>query len=75
VNEKTLDIEVIPLPDVSVLVVDSFVEAKKESEGKFKDLVSMLQTTGAMTLDYVGNLKEGIGQISDGGQKILEEVL
>lgn len=75
VDEKTFDIEVIPIPDDSLLIEDSYVEAKKESEEKFKDLVVRLQETGAMTLDYVENLVKGLDTIGDGAQGIIRSVV
>jgi hypothetical protein len=75
INSTTFSVQVIPIPDDSVLVRDAHTEAQKESENKFKELVEMLKDTGTMTLDYVGNLRAGMHVLSKDAQKRLEALL
>jgi hypothetical protein len=75
INEETLDITEIPLHDKSKLVVDSSIVAQQESEGKFMELVSLIKTTGHMTLDYVANLQEKKHILNEPARKILEEII
>lgn len=75
INEDTFEVQEIPIPDDSVLVRDSHLEAQEENEEKFKALVTILKDTGAMTLDFLGNLRDNRHSLSVEGKKVLEEVM
>lgn len=74
-EEEGLEIQRIPIPDTSVLVRDAAVEAKKESEEKFSELVALLKETGAMTLDYVANLRGKAHVLGERPRRELLEVV
>ena len=75
INESTFEVTRIALADDSVLVRDSYAEAKKESEEKFQELIALLDKSGKIELDYVMNLKNKIHVLSADARKELEDIL
>lgn len=75
INEDTFEVQEIPIPDNSILVRDNHVEVRKENEEKFKALVEILKDAGAMTLDFLGNLRDNSNSLSAEGKAVLEEVV